>query len=260
MLIGGLCGIVLIAFGTIAGPWSSLGSQKIRSAFFSPPALPPPTSPSKEYVYAGSRLIATEEANPVTLAAPLNVEADTFSQSRIDISWNATANAHHYQVERASVLGEGNFAIINSNVAGTTYNDNTVTAVNAYLYRVRAADATNNLSPPSNIDVATAITFEDDPFAAPPTLTLVKASHILQLRQAVNAVRHTVPGMQDYGWAQAINVGSTPIMANDIEELRIALDQALNALNLPAGGYTDSSLSNLPFQKFYITELRDRVK
>jgi len=196
----------------------------------------------------------------VTLAAPLLVAAATFSQSRIDVTWNASANAHHYVVERASMSGESNFAVINSNVTGTTYPDTTVTSINAYLYRVKAADASGNLSPASNIDVATAITFEDDPFPAPPTLTPVRASHVLQLRQAINAVRHTVPGMQDYGWAQPINAGSSPIKANDIEEMRTALDQALIQLNLTNGGYTDSSLSNLLFQKLYITELRNRVK
>ena len=261
--IAGLCGIILLAFVTIAGPWSSwLGTGRIRSAFFSPPpALPGPGSPSKEYVYAGNRLIATEEPNPPNpLAPPLNVAAGTLSQSRIDVTWDANPSAHHYQVERASVSGDANFAVINSNVVGTTYPDTTVTSINAYLYRVRAADAAGNLSPPSNIDVATAITFEDDPFPAPPNLTPVRANHILQLRQAINAVRHTVPGMQDYSWTQPINAGSTPIMANDIEEMRTALDQALNALNLTAGGYTDQSLSNVLIQKIHITQLRDRVK
>jgi hypothetical protein len=261
LLIACLSGIFLLAFVTIAGPWSWLATGRIRSAFFSPtsqPTLPGPGNPSKEYIYAGSRLIATDEPNP--LAAPLNLAAATFSQSRIDIAWNATPSAHHYQVERASMLGESNFAVINSNVAGTTYTDNTVTSVNAYLYRVRAADAVGNLSPASNIDVATAITFEDDPFPAPPALTQVRAQHVLQLRQAINAVRHTVPGMQDYGWTQPITAGSTLIKANDIEEMRTALDQALNALSLPAGGYTDPSLSNLLIQKVHITDLRNRVK
>ena len=262
--VAGLCGIILLAFVTIAGPWSSwLGTGRIRSAFFSPPppTLPPPGSPSKEYVYAGNRLIATEEPNPPNpLAPPLNVVAATFSQARIDVTWNASPNAHHYQVERASVSGEANFAVINSNVVGTTYPDTTVTSINAYLYRVRAADAAGNLSPPSSIDVATAITFEDDPFAAPPTLTPVRAQHVLQLRQAINAVRHTVPSMQDYSWTQPITAGSTLIKANDIEEMRTALDQALNALNLTAGGYTNSSLTNVLIQKIHITQLRDRVK
>ena len=248
--------MLLLAFGTIAGPWSPIPGLRLRTMFLSPPPVPSPGNPSKEYIYAGGRLVATEEPNP--LVAPANLVASGFSSTRIDISWASSTNAHHYVVERASQLGT--FTALNSNVLGTTYTDNTVTNLNAYLYRVRAADAAGNVSPQSNIDVATAMTFDDDPFAAPPVQTLVKAQHILQLRQAINAVRHIVPNMQDYTWTQSISAGATPIKANDIEEMRIALDQALNALGLPAGGYTDPSLSNHLFQKFYLTELRDRVK
>src|SRR5918996_462061 len=160
VLMGSACLIVIVAIASVAGPWrTSLSKTRVGALFFSPPPpLPPPESPSKEYIYAGDRLVATEEPNP--LAAPANLLAATFSQVRIDISWNAVPNAHHYRLERANTIGESNFSPINSNVVGTTYNDSTVFNGTAYIYRVRAADASGNLSPVSNIDVATAITFE----------------------------------------------------------------------------------------------------
>jgi len=253
--------IIILAFGAVAGPWSTaLGLRRVRALFYSPPPPPPlpsPANPSREYVYAGGQLIATEEPNP--LVAPLNLLASTVSSAQINISWNAAPNAHHYVVERASQLG--NFTTLNSNVSGTSFSDSTVINLNAYLYRVKAADIGGNVSPSSNIDVATAITFDDDPFAAPPALTLVKAQHILQLRQAVNAVRHTTPSLGDYTWTQssATLVGAQ-VKAVDVEELRTALDQALVMLSLTSGGYTDSSLAGLPISKLYITELRARVK
>jgi len=258
MLIGCVCAIILLAFGALAGPWSTFsGSRRLGSFFYPPPPpLPSPGNPSKEYIYASGRLIATEEASP--LAPPGNLAASTISNAQIDISWSISPNAHHYVVERATQ--SGSFTTLNNNVTGTTFNDNTVTNLNAYLYRVRSADAVGNVSAVSNVDVATAITFEDDPFPDAPVLTPVRAQHILQLRQAINAVRHTVPGMPDYSWTQSITAGSTLIKANDIEELRTALDAALTALSLPAGGYTDSSLTNLLVQKLHIKELRDRVK
>jgi hypothetical protein len=118
-----------------------------------------------------------------------------------------------------------------------------------------------NVSAESNIDLATAITFEDDPFPFPPTQTVVRAQHVIQLRQAVNAVRHLTPALQDYSWMQGtLTPGATLIKANDIEELRTALDEALLILNLPTGGYTDPDLDGLLFQKYHITQLRDRVK
>jgi hypothetical protein len=191
--------------------------------------------------------------------APVNVIANTLSGTQINISWSAPATApHHYVVERATQLG--NFTTLNSNVADTTFSDTTVANLTAYLYRVRSADASGNVSAMSNIDLATAITFDDDPFSAPPTLTVVRAQHILQLRQAINAVRH-LSALGDYSWTQgSLTPGVTLIKATDVEELRTALDQALQLLNLPTGGYTDPDLDGLVFQKLHITQLRDRVK
>ena len=257
--LAGVCAVLLLAFGAVAGPWSALPGSRVRTAFLSPPApLPSPASPSKEYIYAGGKLIATEEPN--LLVAPTSVVANTFSSSQINISWTAPGTSpHHYVVERATQLG--NFTTLNSNVTGTSYSDTTVANLTAYLYRIRSADASGNVSAESNIDLATAITFQDDPFPSPPALTQVKAQHVIQLRQAVNAVRHLTPALQDYSWTQGtLTPGVTAIKANDIEEIRTALDQALLILGFPTGGYTDSDVDGLLFQKFHITQLRDRVK
>jgi hypothetical protein len=262
LLVGSVGLIAVLGLASVAGSWRPLSRTRVGSLFFSPPPppVPPPSSPSKEYIYAGGRLVATEEPNP--MAAPLNLIAATFSQAQINISWNSVSNAHHYVVERASVIGESNFAPLNSNVIGTTFNDTTVSNGVAYLYRVKAADAVGNVSPASNLDVATAITFEDDPFPVPPTYTLIRGQHILQLRTAINAVRLAV-GKPQATWTQTINPaqpGTVTIMAIDVEELRTKLDEALLVLNLPTGGYTDSSLSGVQIKRDHIRELRDRVK
>lgn len=260
LMILSVCGIVLAVFVTLAGPLGpSRGSRKMN-LFFSPASpspLPSPSNPSKEYIYAGGKLVATEE--PASLAAPANLVAGTVSNIQISVSWSASPNAHHYQVERASNVG-GAFTVLNSNVSGTAFTDNSVSGVNAYLYRVRSADAVGNLSAPSNLDLATAIVFDDDPFPAAPVLTTIKAQHLVQLRQAVNAVR-VAANLSAATWSQnPIQQNVTPIMANDIHELRTALDQALGILGLTPGGYTNSSLSGQGIQKIHIKELRDRVK
>jgi hypothetical protein len=258
-LIGGLFLAVLFGAVAIGGPWGGQLRQRgiVSRVFYPSPAATP--SPSKEYIYAGGRLIATEEptssANPSpgSLAAPANLLATTVSDVRIDVTWNANPNAHHYQVERSDRLGNP-FTILNSNVTTTTFNDFSVVAVKAYLYRVLAVDAAGNLSPASNIDLATAVNFEDDPLV---TGMEVKARHYLQLRDAIVAVR------------TAANLGAvilpnpepgSVIGAIHIEALRYALDQALSALGRPTGGYTDSSLTGRVIQKIHIQELRDRVK
>ena len=255
-LIGSVCLIVALGVVTVAGPWGTApGIRRVRALFISPPPppIPPPNSPSKEYIYAGGRLIATEEPNP--LVAPTGLIADTFSGTQVDLTWAAAPNAHHYQVERAPNLG-GTFTVVNSNVTTTTYSDTTVTAVNAYLYRVRSADSVGNLSAPGNLDVATAITFTDNPLTA--GTTLIKAQHVTDLRQAVNAVRATA-NLSASTWTDPTLTNVT-IKAVHVQELRTSLDAALTALGIATSSYTDPSLSGVAVKKLHIDEVRQRVK
>lgn len=247
--------IIALAAVTVAGPWGTApGVTRVRSLFFSPPPpIPPPNNPSKEYIYAGGRLIATEEPNP--MVAPSNLIADTFSGTRIDLTWTAAPNAHHYQVERASNFG-GTFTVLNSNVSGTSFSDNTVGAVNAYLYRVRTSDAVGNLSPPGNLDVAAAVTFTDNPLTT--GTTVVKAQHIIELRQAVNAIRATA-NLSGVTWTDS-TLTSVVIKAVHVEEMRAGLNQALTAMGLTVTSYTDPSLASVAIKKVHIDELRQRVE
>ena len=125
-----------------------------------------------------------------------------------------------------------------------------------YLYRVRAVNSIGNFSAPSNIDLATAITFSDDPLAA--GSTPVRAQHLTELRQAVNAVRATA-NLSAASWTDSSPLGAV-IKAIHIQELRTSLDEALNVLGLTAGQYTDSSLSGIAIKKVHIDEIRQRVK
>jgi hypothetical protein len=255
LLIVSTCLIAALCLVTLAGPWRMVGGRKFHSLSSAPPPpVPPPSNPSKEYIYAGDRLIATEEAS--LLAAPVNLVAATYSAVEIDLTWTAVPNAHHYQVERASNLG-GTFVVLDANVLGPSFNDRSVTSVNAYLYRVRAADSAGNLSPTSNVDLATAIGFEDDPVS---DQTLIRAQHIVQLRQAINAAR-AMANLAAATWTQpSLTLAGQRISAIDVEELGTALDPALAAIGLPTGGYTDTSLTGKYVQTIHINELRQRVK
>lgn len=257
VLVGSVLLIAVLGVATVAGPWrTSLSRTRIGSLFFSPPPpIPPANNPSKEYIYAGGRLIATEEPNP--MVAPTNVVADTFSGGRIDLTWTAAPGAHHYQVERATNLG-GTFAVLDSNVTTASYQDNTVTSVNAYLYRVRTADASGNLSTPSGIDVATAITFTDNPLTV--NSTPVKAVHMTELRQAVNAVR-AAANLSATTWTDpTLTGGTTTLKAVHVQELRTSLDAALTTLGITPSAYTDSSLAGTAIKKVHLEEVRQRVE
>jgi hypothetical protein len=254
--------ISLLCVGTIAAPWKgSSGVQKLRAFLNSPPPpVPPPSNPSKEYIYAGGKLIATEE--PVALVAPTNLNAVTDSSlitPRVTISWNATSGADHYVVERKSNVN-GSYTTLSDNEPTTSYTDNSVSSVTAYLYRVKAVDSNNNTSPYSNLDLATAISFTDDTLN--PQLTLVKAAHITELRQAVDAIRSTA-NLGAVNWGGSVTQYSTEIQATYIQDLRTNLNAALNALSFQPCSYTDNSLELLRqsyIKMDHINELRQCVK
>jgi hypothetical protein len=252
--------IAALAAGTVVGPWrNTVAANKLRAFVtspFVPPPLPSPSNPSKEYIYAGSKLIATEV--PTTLLAPTALIATTLSNlpvAQVNTSWTATAGAHHYEVERTTNIA-ANYTTVNSNVTATNFTDTTVSSVVAYLYRVRAVDSSGNVSPYSNVDLATAISFVDDTLQA--GATTIKADHITQLRQAVNAVRAITTSLGQVSWAESITPGVS-IKASHIQELRTKLDDARSALGFGPCAYTDASIGQL-IQKVHIDQLRQCVK
>jgi hypothetical protein len=105
---------------------------------------------------------------------------------------------------------------------------------------LRTADAVGNLSAPSGIDAATAITFTDNPLTV--GTTLVKAVHMTELRQAVNAVRATA-NLGAATWTDPTLSTSVTIKAVHVTELRTNLDAALSALSITPSAYTDPSLT-----------------
>ncbi|HSS22507.1 MAG TPA: hypothetical protein VLL54_20720 [Pyrinomonadaceae bacterium] len=253
--------IATLVTGTVVGPWrNTTPARKMRAliaAPFAPPPVPSPTNPSKEYVYAGSRLIATEEP-AAPLAAPTGFVATTQSDlpvAQVSTSWTASAGAHHYQLERTTNIATS-YTTVNANITSTTFTDTTVSSVTAYLYRVRAVDAVGNVSPYSNVDLATAVSFVDDTLQV--GSTTIKAVHVTQLRQAVNAVRAVTTSLGPVSWAETVSAGVL-IKASHISELRTGLDGARVALGLAACTYTNAATGQV-IQKVHIDQLRQCVK
>ncbi len=94
-----------------------------------------------------------------------------------------------------------------------------------------------------------------------PGVTVIKAVHITELRDAINQLRARA-GLAAASWPESIASGVTTIKAAHVQELRTKLDEALAALGLATGGYTDPSLitGTTPVRAIHIQELRDRVK
>jgi hypothetical protein len=256
--------ITVLSVSSLGNPWRVLPGSGKLGRWFNPPAAPNPTPPpslSKEYIYAGGRLIATETAG-ASLAPPMNLVATTLSNlqpSQVSITWQATTGADHYQLEKTNNINT-QYTPVNSNVTSTTFTDNSVSSVTAYLYRVRAVDQFGNASAYSSIDLATAITFTDDTLYS--QSTLVKAAHINELRQSVDAVR-ALASLPAVNWGGSVVPNVTEVQATHIQDLRVNLDAARSALNLPQCSYTDNSLAALRasnINKEHIEQIRECVK
>lgn len=188
------------------------------------------------------------------LGVPSNLVATATSTTSISIAWSAAANATGYQLERSS--NGGAFVLIAS-PTGTSYTDTSVASGTTYVYRVRATGSTGTLpSAYSNTDHATTIIFVDDPLI--PGVTVIKAIHLTQLRQAVNAVR-AAAGLSAASWTDPTPTG-VRVRAVHITELRNALTPALTALGKTAT-YTDPTLGpGTVVKAVHFQELRNLTK
>ena len=193
------------------------------------------------------------EISTSALAAPTGFSATATSTSQVTLSWTTVAGAATYDIYRSS--GNGAFALVNS-TAAVTYPDGGLTANTTYLYEVRAVNGAVT-SPFSLIDAATTIVFTDDPLNAG---TMVKATHILELRTAVNAMR-AAAGLGAPAYADLALAGIA-IKASHLTELRTALDQARAQIGLTALVYVDPTITaNVTTVKTaHVVNLRDGVK
>jgi hypothetical protein len=190
-------------------------------------------------------------------AAPANLVATATTATSINLTWSASAGATantQYQIARASA---GSPFVTIHTTSATNFVD-TATAGNAYVYKVRATD-TAGTSPYSNADVATTIFFTDDPLLA--QSTRIKAMHLTQLRQAVNAVRATA-GLSAATFTDPAISNAVRIKAAHVQELRTALNQARTPLGLSTVTFTDATLvaTSTKVRVVHIADLRNGVR
>jgi hypothetical protein len=91
--------------------------------------------------------------------------------------------------------------------------------------------------------------------------TTAKAQHIIELRQAVDALR-AVAGLSPAPWTDATLVPTiTVIKAVYIQELRTYLDDVATRLGYPTQSYTDPSLTmSFLIKRAHIEDLRQRIR
>lgn len=280
----------VLALGLVSIGLAATRSPSLRrAAGLSPLAEPAPqTTPqplalTKEYVYVGGRLVATEgpAATPTPTPAgppPTNLVATaslpTQNTAVVNLTWSAPAGSPtSYVVERAETrTAEGpQFSPLAATAtspptAAAPYVDQTAAQGKVYLYRVRANYA-GALSAVSNQDLATTHRYTgDDPLvgAGHPTRfpSVVRAANLTELRAVVEAVR-ALAGVGAGAWKQ----DPTPllrgrILAAHFAELRTNLNPALVALGMselpaPAGvGIADRQ----PVKTAHVQDVRDKVR
>jgi hypothetical protein len=268
----------VIALILCLGLTSLILAQWNRSRnFVVTPSPSPQSSPSlqlaKEYIYAGGKLLATEEPAGVSssLSPPGTLVADGSDAPLVNISWTASTGGTvaSYHIERCEnfSLGPSCFSTVTDVPEVTlSYPDSGVVAGRAYLYRVRAVDSSGNYSNYS-IDLATTVNFTENRLVSytesPTNATTIRAAHFTQLRDAVNAVRKLVnPSATAFSWTDTPPQSGGAINKSHINDLRTNLRDALVALGFPSPQYDapDPMVSGQQVKAIHVQQLRDLMK
>lgn len=240
-----------------SGEGSKSASSDVSVMSFSP------GSPAKEYVYAGGKLVATEEpvsggcTPPSSPGNSLSAAAQQQPTLVVRLDWAVCSGAHHYEVQRKAHIGD-TWGNLSPNPTSNSFVDNTASASTGYLYRIRAVDAASACpSDYSNTDLAIAVIFTDDPLQG--HTTTIKALHITEVRQAVDAVRATA-SLSGATWTTNPLNPLSPVRAIQFSELRLRLNDALPSLGIlpiPA----DSGIAlGLDILATHLQAVREKVK
>jgi hypothetical protein len=168
-------------------------------------------------------VLVTVSASP---AAPTNLVV-IYSGGHINLTWSAATPAAgfgSYQVRQAA--GSPGWSTVATGVTLKSWQLNTVYPL-SYLFEVRTLDANGAPSPWSQAEVATAITFTDDPLQSG---TVVRAVHVAQLRTAIDQMRATA-GLP-LRWNSNSYTPAGFIAAQDIYDMRQALYEARSSMGL----------------------------
>ena len=111
------------------------------------------------------------------------------------------------------------------------------------------------VSPYSAADAATTFSFTNDPVIAGGTI--VQATHMTEIRLAVNALR-TTAGLGSMSFSAPAPAIGTVVRAATIQELRTGADQARAALALSVMSYTDASPGII--KAVHVQQLRNAVQ
>jgi hypothetical protein len=193
--------------------------------------------------------------DPTTPVAPqLTATADAAVPSTVTVSWSEPRNllVDHYVVNRGSTLA--NVAPVPPNLTARTYIDSRPAGVSTWIYSVTAVSP-DDQKVTSNRDIATTIAYADDTLIPG---TEIRAQHVTQLRQAIDAVRAAAQ-MSPTSWTDPTLTG-VEVKAVHMTEMRSQLAAALSALGIPAIAYTYTPAAGVEIHATDVNELRANTK
>lgn len=260
------------------------------------PAAPAPRAQpnlqlSKEYVYAGGRLVATEEPAPSATPPPtpagppptLLVATATFptpTTAAVNLVWSAPSpgDVASYVLERAEsrdAAGQLQYApagppVTTLPTASNPHVDQTAQAGKVYLYRVKAVFTSGGSSGYSNQDLATTVRYTgDDPLvgASDPQgrpASPIRAVILTELRGVVDSIR-TLAGRGGVAWRDEPPLNPRPapgvlIRAWHFRELRTNLNPALSDLGVSEVPDDPTLAVGQKIKATHIQDVRDRVR
>jgi N-acetylmuramoyl-L-alanine amidase len=199
----------------------------------------------------GSTTSAAAYSYLSALPPPGSFSAAATSTSQVTIQWTAVFGATTYELFRSSA--NSGWSLITS-TGNTAYPDGGLTANTTYLYKVRGVGS-GLVSSFSTIDPATTIIFTDTDLSG----VTIKATHIDELRIAVNAMRRAA-GLSEVAFTDTSLVGNS-VRSVHITDLRTALDEARAAIGQMAVNYSEPITGgNTVVRVVHIVEIRSGVQ
>ena len=145
--------------------------------------------------------------------------------------------------------------------ASASVSDSPTVPTGVVLYRVIATQGVNS-SPASNIDVACTKSFTDDPILIASPFTLVKAKHLVEIRQAVNALRELAGASAIYAGNDLNETYIRTLFIDDFDftTLMTNLNAARAAAGLPSTSFLITPAAGAFIRNTQMSNLRAGIK
>jgi hypothetical protein len=201
-------------------------------------------------------------------ATPTNVAAIATGAS-VTITWSASASTEQYEVQR-KVAGQA-WAVAGTVGSSTfTFNETPAAPGGMVVYRIRALAGAAYLPPgnpaasnPSANDFANLNASTYEGLATPPSYTAIKAQHLIELRQAVNALCDAIGAPQEFQASDLLlsSLQGIPAQATHFTSLMTKINNLrTNPLGMAAASFTSAPTVGGDVHRSDLQDLRNALQ